>query len=158
MSLSLDSLSNKNKILTKRVGRGIGSGKGKTCGRGTKGQKARSGVSIRFFEGGQMSLIKRLPKRGFRSLKNKYNVSFSTDKLLEMLKKHAFDKNADQKLDLEFMKKHKYVNNNVTDIKIVLGKKNFIQCVKDLKASVTQICFNNISANVRTAFDKTNRT
>jgi large subunit ribosomal protein L15 len=49
----------------KRVGRGIGSGKGKTCGRGVKGQKARSGVAIKGFEGGQMPIIKRLPKRGF---------------------------------------------------------------------------------------------
>ncbi len=48
-----------------RVGRGIGSGKGKTCGRGVKGQKARSGVSIKGFEGGQMPLHRRLPKRGF---------------------------------------------------------------------------------------------
>jgi len=50
------------------VGRGIGSGKGKTCGRGVKGQKARTGVSIRGFEGGQMPLIRRLPKRGFKNL------------------------------------------------------------------------------------------
>ena len=50
------------------VGRGIGSGKGKTCGRGVKGQKARSGVSIRGFEGGQMPLHRRLPKRGFKSM------------------------------------------------------------------------------------------
>lgn len=49
----------------KRVGRGIGSGKGKTCGRGVKGQKSRSGVAIKGFEGGQMPMIKRLPKRGF---------------------------------------------------------------------------------------------
>ena len=53
---------------SKRVGRGIGTGKGKTCGRGVKGQKARSGVAIKGFEGGQMPLIKRLPKRGFNSL------------------------------------------------------------------------------------------
>ncbi|MCI0465778.1 MAG: 50S ribosomal protein L15 [Beijerinckiaceae bacterium] len=48
-----------------RVGRGIGSGKGKTCGRGVKGQKARTGVAIKGFEGGQMPLHRRLPKRGF---------------------------------------------------------------------------------------------
>lgn len=51
-----------------RVGRGIGSGKGKTCGRGVKGQKARTGVAIKGFEGGQMPLHRRLPKRGFRNL------------------------------------------------------------------------------------------
>src|SRR5580693_9109530 len=50
------------------VGRGIGSGKGKTCGRGVKGQKARTGVSIRGFEGGQMPLHRRLPKRGFNNI------------------------------------------------------------------------------------------
>ncbi len=58
-----------------RVGRGIGSGKGKTCGRGVKGQKARSGVSINGFEGGQMPLYQRLPKRGFNSRKNKKKIS-----------------------------------------------------------------------------------
>ncbi|WP_253308002.1 MULTISPECIES: 50S ribosomal protein L15 [unclassified Rickettsia] len=59
----------------KRVGRGIGSGKGKTCGRGVKGQKSRSGVAIKGFEGGQTPIIKRLPKRGFNSLSpKKYNV------------------------------------------------------------------------------------
>ena len=50
-----------------RVGRGIGSGKGKTCGRGVKGQKSRSGVSINGFEGGQMPVYRRLPKRGFNN-------------------------------------------------------------------------------------------
>jgi len=59
----------------KRVGRGIGSGKGKTCGKGQKGQKARRGVAIKGFEGGQTPLIKRLPKRGFNPLKRtNYNV------------------------------------------------------------------------------------
>jgi large subunit ribosomal protein L15 len=53
---------------TKRVGRGIGSGKGKTAGRGVKGQKARSGVAIKGFEGGQMPLHRRLPKRGFKNI------------------------------------------------------------------------------------------
>ena len=55
----------KNRI---RVGRGIGSGKGKTCGRGVKGQKSRSGVSIHGFEGGQMPIYRRLPKRGFKNI------------------------------------------------------------------------------------------
>ena len=53
---------------TKRVGRGIGSGKGKTAGRGVKGQKARTGVAIKGFEGGQMPLHRRLPKRGFTNI------------------------------------------------------------------------------------------
>ena len=63
-----------------RVGRGIGSGKGKTSGRGHKGQKSRSGVAIKSFEGGQMPLYRRLPKRGFKSLfkKNIATVNLST--------------------------------------------------------------------------------
>jgi len=56
----------------KRVGRGIGSGKGKTSGRGVKGQKARSGVSLNGFEGGQLPLYRRLPKRGFKNIFRKY--------------------------------------------------------------------------------------
>ncbi len=57
----------------KRYGRGIGSGKGKTAGRGVKGQKARSGVSIKSFEGGQMPLYRRLPKRGFNAIIKKHS-------------------------------------------------------------------------------------
>jgi len=66
----------------KRVGRGIASGTGKTCGRGHKGQKARSGVSIKGFEGGQMSLVRRLPKRGFTTRFNKDEIAaINLDKL-----------------------------------------------------------------------------
>ena len=61
----------KNKVKKMRVGRGIGSGKGKTSGRGVKGQKSRSGVAIKGFEGGQMPLFRRLPKRGFNSINKK---------------------------------------------------------------------------------------
>ena len=66
MNLNELAKTNKKKI---RVGRGIGSGKGKTSGRGHKGQKSRRGVAIKSFEGGQMPLYRRLPKRGFKSLK-----------------------------------------------------------------------------------------
>lgn len=71
-----------------RVGRGIASGKGKTCGRGQKGQKARSGVAIKGFEGGQMPLIKRMPKRGFNNIFAKKLVSVTLVQL-----QHAFDTN-----------------------------------------------------------------
>lgn len=64
MTMALNSLAKVKVKLKKRVGRGMGSGLGKTCGRGVKGQKARSGVSIGAFEGGQMPLFRRLPKRG----------------------------------------------------------------------------------------------
>lgn len=67
------------------VGRGIGSGKGKTCGRGVKGQKARTGVSIRGFEGGQMPLHRRLPKRGFKSMFPKDYAELNLGRLQEAI-------------------------------------------------------------------------
>ena len=74
MKLNNLTKTNKKKI---RPGRGIGSGKGKTSGRGHKGQKARSGVAIKSFEGGQMPLFRRLPKRGFKSFKKSDKTIFS---------------------------------------------------------------------------------
>ena len=77
------------KIKKIRVGRGIGSGKGKTSGRGIKGQKSRSGVAIKSFEGGQMPLYRRLPKRGFNPIKkdkiSKLNIE-NIQKLIEINK------------------------------------------------------------------------
>ena len=81
---------NKKKI---RPGRGIGSGKGKTSGRGHKGQKARSGVAIKSFEGGQMPLFRRLPKRGFKSFKKKNIAILNLSNLQKFLdqKKISFE-------------------------------------------------------------------
>ena len=73
--MKLNTLYSKPKKLKKRLGRGIGSSKGKTCGRGHKGQKSRSGVAIKSFEGGQMPLYRRLPKRGFKTTANKKNIA-----------------------------------------------------------------------------------
>ena len=71
-----------------RVGRGIGSGKGKTSGRGHKGQKSRSGVAIKSYEGGQMPLYRRLPKRGFNSLKkNNVVAKLNLSKLQYLIEK-----------------------------------------------------------------------
>lgn len=75
----------------KRVGRGIGSGKGKTCGVGQKGQKARSGVAINGFEGGQMPLFQRLPKRGFKNPSAKKMVELSLGRLQEAIDKKLID-------------------------------------------------------------------
>ena len=88
---------NKTKI---RVGRGIGSGKGKTSGRGVKGQKSRSGVSINGFEGGQMPLYRRLPKRGFKNIFQKkiQNVNFNTLSLI--IKKYKIDPSQIKESDL----------------------------------------------------------
>ena len=70
-----------------RVGRGIGSGKGKTCGRGVKGQKSRSGVAIKSFEGGQMPLFRRLPKRGFNPIKKEKIAKLNLNKIQSMIDK-----------------------------------------------------------------------
>ena len=87
--MKLNSSGAKNKENKKRVGRGIGSGKGKTSGRGHKGQKSRSGVAIKSFEGGQMPLYRRLPKRGFKSI-NKTKIAlinlFKLEKFYESKK------------------------------------------------------------------------
>ena len=96
--MKLNSLikTNKKKI---RPGRGIGSGKGKTSGRGHKGQKARSGVAIKSFEGGQMPLFRRLPKRGFKSFKKSNTAILNLSNLQTFFdqKKITFDNNLDLK-------------------------------------------------------------
>jgi len=72
----------------KRVGRGAGSGFGKTAGRGNKGQKSRSGVSIKGFEGGQMPLYRRLPKRGFNNYFSKKIQTINFNQILNIIKKY----------------------------------------------------------------------
>ena len=86
-------LNTTGKVITKkiRVGRGIGSGKGKTSGRGHKGQKSRSGVAIKSFEGGQMPLYRRLPKRGFKNPFSKKIQSVNFKLILESIKKNNLD-------------------------------------------------------------------
>ena len=89
----LNSLNN-HKSKKIRVGRGIGSGKGKTSGRGVKGQKSRSGVAIKSYEGGQMPLYRRLPKRGFNSLyKKEQNVVINLRDLEKIILKNKFKNN-----------------------------------------------------------------
>ena len=75
---------NKSKM---RVGRGIGSGKGKTSGRGVKGQKSRSGVAIKSFEGGQMPLYRRLPKRGFNTISKNEIAILNLEKIQSLIDK-----------------------------------------------------------------------
>ena len=87
-------LSNNTKVKKpkKRLGRGIGSGKGKTSGRGVKGQKSRSGVAIKSFEGGQMPLYRRLPKRGFNPINKTKIAKINLDQLQDFVdKKHFFN-------------------------------------------------------------------
>jgi large subunit ribosomal protein L15 len=100
-----------------RVGRGIGSGKGKTCGRGVKGQKSRSGVAIKAFEGGQMPLYRRLPKRGFNSF-GKINVAIMN---LEKIQSFIDEKtiNVTDTINIELLKKLKLINKNSEKLKIL---------------------------------------
>ena len=117
----MNSLNNSNRITTKkiRVGRGIGSGKGKTSGRGHKGQKSRSGVAIKSFEGGQMPLYRRLPKRGFNPINNKKNDlgKINLGKIQYFIEKKSIN-NAD-KINLELLKKLNIVNKNSKKLKIL---------------------------------------
>ncbi len=93
------------KIKKMRVGRGIGSGKGKTSGRGVKGQKSRSGVAIKSFEGGQMPLYRRLPKRGFNPLKKEKIAVLNLDKIQNLLQTKKINK--ESQIDLDTLKKVK---------------------------------------------------
>ena len=100
-----------------RVGRGIGSGKGKTSGRGHKGQKSRSGVAIKSFEGGQMPLYRRLPKRGFKSLNKKSIAILNLSKIQSILD----NKKNDLKLtiDLKSLQNKNLVNKKYLKLKIL---------------------------------------
>ena len=108
---------NKVKINKIRVGRGIGSGKGKTSGRGVKGQKSRSGVAIKSFEGGQMPLFRRLPKRGFNPIKKYYIKAFNLNTLQTLLDNKTL--NTDQKIDLNILKKNNIVSKKISKFKIL---------------------------------------
>ena len=105
---------NKSKI---RVGRGIGSGKGKTSGRGVKGQKSRSGVAIKSFEGGQMPLYRRLPKRGFKSIKSNEVAILNLSKIQQMIDKKANELKSN--LDLKILKQKKLINKKYLKLKIL---------------------------------------
>ena len=114
--MELDSLikNNKKKI---RVGRGIGSGKGKTSSRGHKGQKSRSGVAIKSFEGGQMPLYRRLPKRGFNSISTQQIAILNLEKIQHYINKKKIK--ASDILNTELLKKLKLINKNSTKLKIL---------------------------------------
>ena len=105
------------KIKKIRVGRGIGSGKGKTSGRGHKGQKSRSGVAIKSFEGGQMPLYRRLPKRGFNPIKKNKIGKINLGKIQYFVEQKSIN-NSDN-INLEFLKKLKVINKNFDKLKIL---------------------------------------
>ena len=114
--MELNSLvkNNKKKI---RVGRGIGSGKGKTSSRGHKGQKSRSGVAIKSFEGGQMPLYRRLPKRGFKTLKKDNTAILNLSKIQSMIDK--VKNNLKSNIDLKILKEKNLINKKYLKLKIL---------------------------------------
>ena len=112
-------LSNTTKVKTskKRLGRGIGSGKGKTSGRGVKGQKSRSGVAIKSFEGGQMPLYRRLPKRGFNPINKKKIAKINLDQLQSFVDNKRLS--PENEINLEILKKNKIINKSYLKYKIL---------------------------------------
>ncbi len=106
--------SNKKRI---RVGRGIGSGRGKTSSRGHKGQKSRSGVAIKSFEGGQMPLYRRLPKRGFKTLNQKNTAILNLSKIQSIFEKNK--SKLGSTLDLKSLKEKKFINKKYLKLKIL---------------------------------------
>ena len=111
----------KVKIPKKKLGRGIGSGKGKTSGRGIKGQKSRSGVAIKSFEGGQMPLYRRLPKRGFNPIKKIKVAKINLEQIQTFVDKKKID--IASQINLEVLKKSNIVNKSYLKYK-VLGSGN----------------------------------
>ena len=115
--MNLNSLNYKIKSKKIRPGRGIGSGKGKTSGRGHKGQKARSGVAIKSFEGGQMPLYRRLPKRGFNPIKKNNIAILNLQQLQKYISKGKL--NSKSLINLSELKKNKILKNKINKIKLL---------------------------------------
>ena len=116
--MKLNSLTSKNRKYKKRLGRGIGSSKGKTSGRGHKGQKSRSGVAIKSFEGGQMPLYRRLPKRGFKKINNKSNIAIiNLSKLQKIIDKN--NELSNKKVSLSLLQKNNIINKKYNKLKLL---------------------------------------
>ena len=115
----MTSLNTLHNLKTKkiRVGRGIGSGKGKTSGRGVKGQKSRSGVAIKSFEGGQMPLYRRLPKRGFNPIKKKSIAVINLGDLQKLINNKKIS--IDAKINIDSLKKSKVLRKSINKFKIL---------------------------------------
>ena len=142
--MELNTLNSKTTKSKKRLGRGIGSSKGKTCGRGHKGQKSRSGVAIKSFEGGQMPLYRRLPKRGFKSIVNKKNIAIiNLSRIQEIIIKQKAILN--NKINLTNLQKFKLINKKYRKLKL-LG-------VGDLKQKF-DIEVNSISRSAKEKIEK----
>ena len=113
----INKLSKQRTSNRKRKGKGVGSGLGKTAGRGHKGQKSRSGVAIKSFEGGQMPLYRRLPKRGFNPIKKDKIAKLNLDKIQKFIESKKI--NHETKIDIDTLKKANIVNKSCNKIKIL---------------------------------------
>ncbi len=132
----------KSKKYGKRVGRGIGSGKGKTSGSGHKGQKARSGVAIHGFEGGQMPLHRRLPKFGFSNVNKESFIEINLEDIQKIIEKNKI--NEDQCFNIDLLRKLSFIKNKNNMKMKILGKgdlksKNAIECDKISKSAEEKI-------------------
>jgi large subunit ribosomal protein L15 len=125
----------KTKTSKKRIGRGIGSGKGKTSGRGVKGQKSRSGVAIKSFEGGQMPLYRRLPKRGFNSINKTKIAKINLDQLQNFVDIKRIDPS--KQVNLKILKDSKIINKSYLKFKI-LANGNLTTKI-DIEADFTSV-------------------
>lgn len=126
--MQLNQLKSDNKKSKKRIGRGIGSGTGKTSGKGHKGQKARSGVAIKGFEGGQTAICQRMPKIGFSSRKIKRYKVINLDLIKATINKH---KVKDEVITKELLFDFGLVKNKNEIVKIIAGRSKF-----DLKVKI----------------------
>ena len=129
---------NKSFKSKKRIGRGIGSGKGKTSGSGHKGQKARSGVAINGFEGGQMPLHRRLPKFGFSNFTKKQYFELNLSTLQKLIDKNSI--NESEIINIALLKKLRILKNKDKKLLKILGtgelkSKNIIECSKATKSA-----------------------
>ena len=115
----MTSLNTLNNVKTKkiRVGRGIGSGKGKTSGRGVKGQKSRSGVAIKSFEGGQMPLYRRLPKRGFNPVNKKDVAIINLGNLQKLIDTKKIS--TDSRINIDTLKNSKVFRKSISKFKVL---------------------------------------
>ncbi len=132
----------KSKKYGKRIGRGIGSGKGKTSGSGHKGQKARSGVAIHGFEGGQMPLHRRLPKFGFSNINNERFIEINLEDVQRIIEKYNVKE--EESFNIDLLKKLSFVKSkNNMKMKILgrgdLKSKNTIECNKISKSAEEKI-------------------
>jgi large subunit ribosomal protein L15 len=141
-----------HKFNSKRIGRGIGSGKGKTSGSGHKGQKARSGVAVNGFEGGQMPLFRRLPKFGFTNVGRTNYIELNLEDIQKIIEKNKLSE--DQTINIELLKKLSIVKKkNNLKLKVLgrgeMSSKNPIECAKISKSAQqkTDKSGNNININ-----------